>query len=141
MLGPILSVALYTRRKRAEGAALTLKAAIPLIHVLETVQELRFYRDRLGFVVQSTYQPHADKADPSYHVIARDGATLHISSFSDDGLADNVVTIVVEDIHAIYDELVVRGVDVGSGVMNQSWGNREIYVRDPAGNTLRFQAD
>lgn len=89
----------------------------------ETVQALRFYRDGLGFVVQSTYQPHADKADPSNHAIARDGATLHISSFSDDGLAGKVVTIVVEDIHAIYDELVVRGVDVGSGVVNQNWGN------------------
>jgi hypothetical protein len=32
-------------------------------------------------------------------------------------------------------------VDVGSGVMDQDWGNREVYVRDPAGNAIRFQSE
>lgn len=117
-----------------------LKSATPLLHVPETAGALHFYRDRLGFVVRSTYRPHGDRADPSYHVLARDGAILHISSFPGDGVAGNVVTIVVEDIHALHDELVRNSVDVGSGIMDQAWGDREIYVRDPAGNQLRFQS-
>ncbi len=116
------------------------KASIPLINVRSGGNALNFYCDHLGFMVQSTYRPHADLADPAYHVIARDGAIIHVSSFSGDGVAGGVVTIIVDDIGKLHDELVGRGVDVGTGVMHQTWGNKEVYVTDPDGNKIRFQS-
>lgn len=118
-----------------------LTAAIPLLHVESSLKALAFYRDALGFAVQSIYRPEAGRADPAYLVMKRDGAILHVSSFPGDGAAGGVVTIAVTDIGQVHEDLVRRGVDAGPGIMNQSWGNREVYVRDPAGNTLRFQSD
>lgn len=118
-----------------------LKAAIPLVHVRSSDEALAFYRGRLGFSVLSTYRQVPDSPDPAYHVAMRDGAVIHISSFSGDGIAGGVVTIVVDDIDALHAELVGKGVDVGTGVMDQTWGNREVYVRDPTGNAIRFQSE
>lgn len=116
------------------------KAAIPLVHVASSQEAMDFYRDRLGFAVRSTYRLDASRDDPAYHVMVRDEAILHVSSFSGDGVAGGVVNFVVTDIEQLHDDLVRRGVDVGAGVMDQTWGTREVYVRDPSGNKIRFQA-
>lgn len=116
------------------------KAAIALVRINSTAEALPFYRDKLGFTLISTYQPDPNRLDPAYHVAARDSALLHISSFPGDGVVGGVVTITVDNIVALHGELVGKGVDVGDGILDQSWGNREVYVRDPDGNSVRFQS-
>ena len=118
-----------------------LTAAIPLIKVRTSEEGLSFYRDRLRFEVRSAYRSRAETRDPAYFVMVREGATIHVSSFPGDGVAGGgVVTVLVSDIAALHDELIRAGVDVGLGIMDQPWGDREVYVRDPAGNTIRFQS-
>jgi hypothetical protein len=59
------------------------------------------------------------------------------------GIAANVL---VEDIDGLFEKYLQRGLDtskkqdspVHQGPINQSWGNREFYVTDADGNTLRF---
>jgi len=34
--------------------------------------------------------------------------------------------------------LSCRGVAIDTGPINQDWGNREVYVKDPNGNSIRF---
>lgn len=113
--------------------------AIPLLHVHSYQQAVDFYRDGLGFTVQSLYQP-SGSPDPAYVVMIRKQALIHVSSFPGDEVAGGVVTFAVTDVKEIDTQLVNRGVDVGAGIMDQSWGNREVYVRDPAGNSIRFQS-
>lgn len=117
-----------------------LKSAVPLLRVRSSSEALDFYRDKLGFAVQSTYRANRDANDPAYHVMARDGATIHVSSFPADGVIGGVVTIIVTAIEKLRYELVGKGIDVGPGVMQQPWGDREVYIRDAAGNTIRFQS-
>lgn len=117
-----------------------LKCAIPLLRVRSASAVDRFYCGKLGFRVLSTYRPRSDAADPAYCVLARDGALVHVSSFPGDGAIGHVVTISVDDIEGLFDELIAAGIDTGDGIMDQSWGDREIYVRDPDGNGIRFQA-
>ncbi|MGE0152232.1 MAG: glyoxalase superfamily protein [Reyranellaceae bacterium] len=116
------------------------KAAIPLLRVQASRAALDFYCGRLGFTRRSTYQPDPAREDPAYHVLVREAAMLHVSSFSGDGVAGGVVTVAVDDIEALHGELLGKGVDTQNGIMAQDWGNREVYVRDPAGNTIRFQS-
>jgi len=118
-----------------------LKAAIPLIRVRSSSEALEFYRDKLGFEVRSTYRASRDNDDPAYHVMTRGGATIHVSSFPADGVVGGVTTIVVTDIEELHDELIGKAIDVGLGIMDQPWGDREVYVRDAVGNTLRFQSE
>jgi catechol 2,3-dioxygenase-like lactoylglutathione lyase family enzyme len=124
-----------------EGADAMLKNAIPLIQVRSSEQALDFYCSKLGFESRSSYRPTGGSPEPAYHVLVRENATLHVSSFPRDGVAGGVVTIQVSDIQQIHDELAGRGVDVGLGIMDQAWGNQEVYVRDPDGNTIRFQSE
>ncbi len=59
------------------------------------------------------------------------------------GIAANVL---VQDINQQFAKYVQRGLDtsgrenspVHQGPLNQTWGNREFYVTDVDGNTLRF---
>ena len=116
-----------------------LKGAIPLLHVNAVSEVEAFYCKRLGFTVRSTYRLDPEKADPAYVVVSRDRALLHLSSFSGDGVAGGVVTVPVSDIGELLGELVAAGIDVGEGIMEQSWGDREVYIRDLSGNAVRFQ--
>lgn len=64
---------------------------------------------------------------------------LHLSSLSGDGVAGNAVNIVVDDVDALHAELVAKGVPIAVGPVDQTWGTREMYVKDADGNSLRFR--
>ena len=70
--------------------------------------------------------------------LTRDGVWLHVSSFSGDGMPGGVVYIAVDDVDSLHAELVAKGVGIDTGPVDQTWGNREMYVRDADGNSLRF---
>jgi len=70
--------------------------------------------------------------------LTRDGVWLHVSSFSADGVSGGVVNLIVEDVDALHAEFVGRGVPIDTGPVNQTWGTREMYVKDNDGNCIRF---
>ena len=115
-----------------------LQGAVSMLHVDDMVAALGFYRDQLGFEEIFRFQPVADSPNPSYVGIRRDAAVLHISSFSGDGQSGGVAVVFMHDVRAFCDGIQARGVDIGDGVVEQSWGNLECYIRDPFGNQLRL---
>ena len=115
-----------------------LSAAIPVLHVRRSQVAEEFYCGRLGFTRQSAYRPDEPKPDPCYMSLQRDGITLHLSSFAGDSVAGCAVFIRVGDVDALHAELVAKGVPIALAPTDQDWGNREMYVDDPDGNSLRF---
>ena len=115
-----------------------LKRAIPLLHVSSSAAAESFYCGRLGFRRLFSTRADAARPDPCYMGVARDGVVLHISSFSGDGVAGGVVNVLVDDVDALHRELVVKGVAIDLAPTDQTWGNREMYVKDADRNTLRF---
>jgi catechol 2,3-dioxygenase-like lactoylglutathione lyase family enzyme len=115
-----------------------LKLAIPLLHVSDSMQAEEFYCSRLGFHRLFAYRLDDSRADPCYLGLARDGISLHLSSFSGDGLAGGVASFIVDDVDALHAELVGKNVPIALPPTDQTWGNREMYVRDGDGNSLRF---
>ncbi len=113
-----------------------LKLAIPVLHVSSSPSAEKFY-ERLGFRTDFVYRPY-DRLDPCYMGVTRDNVELHLSSFPGDGVTGNCVFLLVEDVDRIHRELLSSGISIDVGPLNQSWGNRELYIRDPDGNTLRF---
>ena len=113
------------------------KFAIPVLHVTSSAAAEEFYCDRLGFRQAFAYRPFGG-ADPCYMGLTRDGVRLHVSPFPEDGVAGGVVFLVVEDVDALHRELKAKGVPIDLEPTDQSWGNREMYVRDPDGNSIRF---
>jgi uncharacterized glyoxalase superfamily protein PhnB len=114
------------------------KDAIPVVHVGSSLAAEGFYCQRLGFRREFAYRVDESKADPCYMGLVRDDAWLHISSFSGDGVSGSVVRFEVEDVDALHAELVEKGVRIDTGPVDQTWGNREMYVKDPDGNSIRF---
>jgi len=83
---------------------------------------------------------------PSFSILTRGGAELHLSNYPGDGVFGSVVAIIVNDIDALFKTYKDRGLDtsgkkqspVHQGPLDQTWGTREFYADDPDGNVLRF---
>jgi uncharacterized glyoxalase superfamily protein PhnB len=114
------------------------KLAIPVLHVGSSAAAEEFYCNRLGFRREFAYRIDEAKPDPCYMGLTRDGVELHLSSFSGDGVSGSVVFVLVEDVDALHAELVAKGVAVDLEPTDQTWGNREMYIKDPDRNSIRF---
>ena len=115
-----------------------IKLAIPLVHVSDSAAAQDFYCNRLGFRREFAYRVDDAKPDPCFMGLTRDGVWLHVSSFSGDGVSGGVVGLIVEDVDALHAELVAKGVRIDTGPVDQTWGTREMYVKDADGNSIRF---
>lgn len=113
------------------------KLAIPVLHVSNSAAAEEFYCNLLGFRQTFIYRPFGGP-DPCYMGLTRDGAVLHVSSFSGDGVSGGVVFLLVEDVDELHMELAAKGMQIAMGPTDQSWGNREMYVADTDGNSIRF---
>jgi len=110
-----------------------LKTAIPELHVSNSLRAKEFYSTRLGFDCVSSW----GQDDPSFMVFVREGARLHVTSFRD-GAIGATVYVYVDDVDALYAEFTAKGIEMPSPPVDQTWGTREIVVRDADGNAIRF---
>jgi uncharacterized glyoxalase superfamily protein PhnB len=117
-----------------------IKVAIPLLHVSNPIAALQFYCTKLGFRPEFALDQDGSGSltGPSYMGFSRDEVWIHLSSFPGDGVAGGVVNLVVDDLDALRAEFVEKGLAIDSGPMNQTWGRREIHVKDADGNCIRF---
>ena len=115
-----------------------LKSAIPVLHVSDARQSEDFFCNQLGFEREFAYRPDPEQADPCYLGLRRDGVQIHVSSFSGDGVAGTAVYLATDDVDGLFDEFKKKGLAIQLEPTNQTWGNREMYIRDPDGNTIRY---
>jgi catechol 2,3-dioxygenase-like lactoylglutathione lyase family enzyme len=103
---------------------------------------LDYYRDKLGF------DGHAWDVNPEHYGYAsRGGCYVHFACFAVAGPKPNSkavppdmfdLYVYVDDVDALYEELVERGADILSAPVDTEYGLREIRVRDPQGYILAF---
>jgi uncharacterized glyoxalase superfamily protein PhnB len=114
--------------------------SIPVLHVSDSVAAETFYCKMLGFQTEFAMRDPS-RTDPCYMGVQRDGVRLHLSSFSGDGVCGAVAFIAVDDVDKLYREYTERSVPIAMTPTDQTWGNREMYVKDADGNSLRFICD
>lgn len=115
--------------------------AIPILRCADIEASLAFYT-KLGASVLW----HNRTGGPSYVAVRWHGHELHLSSHAGDSRAGAAAYLPVDDVDAVFAELRARGWQpsndpndpVGTAPTDQTWGMRELYVRDPDGNSLRF---
>ena len=117
-----------------------IKVAIPLLHVSDSAGAAEFYCKRLGFRMEFAHRGDEAMADPCYMGIERDGVWIHLSSFSGDGVSGGVVNLLVENVDALHADFVAKGVPIAVGPVDQTWGTRDMYVKDADGNCVRFMS-
>jgi len=117
-----------------------IKLAVPLLHVSNAAAAEEFYCKRLGFQLEFAHRGDNTKSDPCYMGVSRDGTWMHLSSFSGDGVPGGVVNLIVDNVDALHAEFVAKGVQIDPGhPVDQTWGTREMYVKDADGNCVRFR--
>ena len=114
-----------------------LLSSVPVLHVSSSVAAEEFYCTKLGFAKRWIYRPSA-AADPAFMGLEREGVPLHVSSFSGDGVSGGAAAFFVSDVDSLFAEFSGRGVRIDLEPFDQTWGNREMYLRDPDNNSLRF---
>ena len=115
-----------------------IKSAIPVIAVTDSWRAEAYYCGVLGFEKLFAYRPDPSRADPCYLGVARDGVSLHLQSFKREraGMTDSF--LYVTDVDELFTELSARGAVVQMPPTDQTWGTREVGIRDPDGNVLVF---
>jgi uncharacterized glyoxalase superfamily protein PhnB len=114
--------------------------AVPIVRITRAEAAEAFYCERLGFHLDFCVPAGESERDPCYMAISRERALVHLSSHSNDGTPGSIVLILCRNVDALYAEFVAKGVPIQLAPVNQTWGMRELYVRDPDGNTIRFAA-
>jgi catechol 2,3-dioxygenase-like lactoylglutathione lyase family enzyme len=114
-----------------------LRFSIPTFRVSASRRAESFYCGKLGFRLDAAHRGTDD--DPCYLGVSRDGVLLHLSSLAGEGPGWSSARIVCDDVDALHREFTSRNVAIHIAPVNQTWGAREMYVKDPDGNTLCFQ--
>src|SRR5215471_21202137 len=116
-----------------------LRSATPVIHVADAVAAEAFYCQQLGFKVVASWRADPKLANPAYLTVERDAVRLHLTSFKDGtvGTWTSNVYVFVDDVDAIYSELATAEV-TSRPPIDQSWGTREIGIRDADRNVITF---
>lgn len=116
-----------------------LATAIPTHRCADLSRALAFYVGVLG--AEQLWD------DPAYVGVRWRGVEIHLSTNAGDGAFGAATVIRVDDVDDVFAELKARGYvprtdrgPVFEAPTDQTWGTRELYVSDPDGNTLRFQA-
>jgi uncharacterized glyoxalase superfamily protein PhnB len=108
------------------------------LHVANALAAEDFYCRKLGFRKEFAHRPNDTTADPCYMGFSRDGVWLHVSSFSGDGVSGSVANLIVDGVDELHAEFAAKGVRIDLAPTDQTWGNREMYLKDADGNCLRF---
>ncbi len=112
--------------------------AVPIIAVSDALRAEAFYCDVLGFRIESVHRPDPSKTDPCYMCIAREEVALHLQSFKPERAGSSEAYIFVMDVDELYAEFSAKGASFQLPPTNQTWGTREMGVRDPDGNVVIF---
>lgn len=112
----------------------------PQFFTTDLAATLTFYEKKLGFSCLGTWHD-----PPVYAIAARDGQRIHFRVADpptsnpdkyDEELLD--AYLFVDDIDALYDEYVARGLEFTRALGDTPWHAREFVVKDCDGRLLAF---
>lgn len=117
---------------------------IPIFRCTDMNQAITFYTNVLDFRLK---HPEASADDWVVNLIHTDsGAELMLTILEGDQKIGIAANVVVDEVDNLFSKFLQRGLDTSTkkespvhrGPVDQSWGNREFYVTDRDGNTLRY---
>jgi catechol 2,3-dioxygenase-like lactoylglutathione lyase family enzyme len=129
-------------------ASFSVTRAGTILAVRDIDRSVAFYRDRLGFAVEATYD------DPPYATLTRTGARLSLAEQghpaddrpgvtmlapADPSQLAVVLVLEVEDARAIHAALVTEGATFLAAPYAPPWGGLRFFVVDPDGYLVEIE--
>lgn len=115
------------------------QTVIPQLRITNARRSLAFYVDGLGFTVDWTHQ--FEPGFPLFMQLTRAGQTIFLTEHTGDCEVGGAVYFVVPDVDQCFTEFGTRGVVPMQPPADTPWGTREMLLRDPDGNRLRFACE
>ena len=113
--------------------AIEIRGMAPLLQVFDMPTSLAFYRDVLGFEVESTSKPRGEHFD--WALLKLNGVELMLNTAYEE---DTAIYFGCPDVDATYAYLRARGVAAREPRV-APYGMKQLYVSDPDGYNLCFQ--
>ena len=114
---------------------MTIRRAIPNMTVDDLAKSREFYAGFLGFDVAMDEPGFNMFASPSNRTAQITIADKH-NPGQDRGISEAQISVEVEDVDALYDEAVRRGLEIVYPLTDEPWGIRRFFVRDPDGTVI-----
>lgn len=112
----------------------------PIFRSFDEEKARAFYLDYLGFSVDWEHRFH--EGAPLYMQIRLGEAVLHLSEHHGDATPGSAIRIECSDIDELLAALQAKEYRFANpGILDQSWGCREIILTDPFGNRVVFFND
>lgn len=112
---------------------------IPQLRMTEAARSLAFYVEKLGFAVD--WEHRFGEGYPLFVQITRQGQTLFLTEHAGDCEPGGAVYFRVPDVDACFADFQSRGAELSVAPADTPWGTRELLIRDPDGNRLRFASE
>lgn len=110
---------------------------VPILRSFDEEHARAFWCDWLGFEVDWEHRFEPDL--PLYMQVRLGECLIHLSGHHGDATPGSTVRIEVDDIEARLADLSSRPYRaLRPSIVDQSWGDREIRLVDPFGNTVVF---
>jgi uncharacterized glyoxalase superfamily protein PhnB len=103
-----------------------------VLHVSDMATSLAYYRDKLGFAVQFTWED-----PPRYVCLCLGDAAVHLNAYAPPA-APSIVCIFCKGVDALHADLAARGANIVRPVATEPYGMCEFLVHDPDGHRLVF---
>ncbi len=84
----------------------------PFIKCSDIPTSIKFYTELLDFEMVQAPDPDPSSFMSMYSFLTRDGAGIHLSSHSGDGIFGNVIYIHVNNIDTLYQQFVDNGLNI-----------------------------
>jgi catechol 2,3-dioxygenase-like lactoylglutathione lyase family enzyme len=113
----------------------TIRRAIPNMPVEDLAVSRVFYADFLGFDVAMDEPGFTMFASPSVRTTQITIADKH-NPGQDRGISEAQISVEVEDVDALHEEAVRRGLEIVYPLTDEPWGVRRFFVKDPDGTVI-----
>lgn len=108
---------------------------VPFLQVTDILVSSKFYCNVLGFQKEWEYQPDGD--DPAFVSIRRENIRFFLTEHPESSVG-TLLYCYVDDVDQFHKEIIERGAVLEWEPIDTDWNTRELQLRDPDGNKLRF---
>ena len=112
-----------------------LSSCVPTLRVNDAAKSCAFYCEVLGF--KKNWEHRFGPGYPLFVSVSRGTTTLFLTEHPECS-SGALVYFYVKEVNSLTTELKKKGAVLELGPVDQPWGVREIHLRDPDGNKLRF---
>lgn len=112
------------------------QSVIPQLRITDAKRSLSFYVEGLGFAVDWEHQ--FEPGYPRFIQLTRNGQTIFLTEHEGDCQAGGAVYFIVPDVNVSARQFQTNGLTELEGPAQTAWGTREMSLKDPDGNRLRF---